>query len=290
MFLIDFDSDKLIKSPLNYTGGKFKLLPQILPLLPDNINTFVDMFGGGFNMGINIKADKIIYNDTLTQVVDLLYTFEAYDKEQILTSILSIINGYGLSKVNKESYLELRKQYNITSNCNEKDIMFYTLVCYSFSNQIRFNSKNGYNMPFGEREFNTNMRNNLDRFLNKLHSINVEFVNKDFTKLSVDKLGDNDFVYCDPPYLITCASYNEQDGWNEEKEKELLSILDSLNDNGVKFALSNVLESKGKSNDILKEWSEKYIIHKLNCSYGNASYQRKDKSKNTSVEVLITNY
>lgn len=35
-----------IKSPLNYTGGKYKLLPQIIPMLPSNINTFVDLFGG----------------------------------------------------------------------------------------------------------------------------------------------------------------------------------------------------------------------------------------------------
>lgn len=36
-----------IKSPLNYTGGKFKLLPQILPLMPDDIENFVDLFCGG---------------------------------------------------------------------------------------------------------------------------------------------------------------------------------------------------------------------------------------------------
>ena len=30
---------ELIKSCWNYTGGKYKLLPQILPLFPDNINT-----------------------------------------------------------------------------------------------------------------------------------------------------------------------------------------------------------------------------------------------------------
>jgi site-specific DNA-adenine methylase len=36
-----------IKSPLNYVGGKFKLLPEIIPLFPTSINTFVDLFGGG---------------------------------------------------------------------------------------------------------------------------------------------------------------------------------------------------------------------------------------------------
>ena len=54
---------ELVKSPLNYTGGKFKLLPQILPLLPNDIDTFIDLFGGGLNVGVNVKANKIIYND-----------------------------------------------------------------------------------------------------------------------------------------------------------------------------------------------------------------------------------
>lgn len=35
------------KNPFNYTGSKYKLLPQILPLFPSNIDTFVDLFGGG---------------------------------------------------------------------------------------------------------------------------------------------------------------------------------------------------------------------------------------------------
>lgn len=36
-----------VKSPLNYTGGKYKLLPQLLELLPKQVNTFVDLFAGG---------------------------------------------------------------------------------------------------------------------------------------------------------------------------------------------------------------------------------------------------
>ncbi len=36
-----------IQSPLNYTGGKYKLLNQLIPLFPKNINTFIDLFGGG---------------------------------------------------------------------------------------------------------------------------------------------------------------------------------------------------------------------------------------------------
>ena len=59
---------------------------------------------------------------------------------------------------------------------------------------------------------------------------------------------------------------------------------------GWEYIMSNVLENKGNSNDILKEWSKKYTVHYLNNTYGNCNYHAKDKSNNSTVEVLITNY
>lgn len=44
------ETSNFVKSPLNYTGGKSKLLPQLLNRFPKNIVTFVDIFGGGFNV------------------------------------------------------------------------------------------------------------------------------------------------------------------------------------------------------------------------------------------------
>ena len=40
-----------VKSPLNYTGGKHKLLPQITKLFPKDIDTFYDVFAGGRMLG-----------------------------------------------------------------------------------------------------------------------------------------------------------------------------------------------------------------------------------------------
>lgn len=73
------------------------------------------------------------------------------------------------------------------------------------------------------------------------------------------------------------------------RERDLLRKLDEISEAGVKFALSNVLESKGKSNDILKEWAKKYKVNYLNSTYSNCSYHKKDK-ESKDVEVLITNY
>ena len=280
---------KYIKSCLNYTGGKYKLLPQIMPLFPEDINMFVDLFCGGCNVAINVNAKKIICNDSEKVIIDLYNDWKNGECDELLNVLKETISKYELSKTNKEGFEKIRKDYN---DGNKEWFMFYAMLMHSFNYQIRFNKNGEYNMPFGKDRscFNQSTENNFINFVNEIHNKNIFFTNKDFTELKIEKLKEDDFVYCDPPYLITCASYNEKDGWNEIKEKQLLKLLDSLNDNNIKFALSNVLENKGKRNEILIEWCKKYNVHYLNNSYSNCNYHAKDKSKNSTVEVLITNY
>ena len=284
-------SANYIKSPLNYIGGKYKLLPQILELFPKNINTFVDVFGGGFNVGANINCNKIIYNDNIPLLVDLMNTFYTYDVEYIVNKIENNIINYNLSKTNKEAYLNFRKYFN--SNITKDPIDFYTLILFSFNYQIRFNSKMEYNNTFGQNrsEFNDRIKSNLINFVNLIQNKNIEFYNKDFLKLNLS-LASQDFVYCDPPYLITTGSYNDGKrgfkGWSEKEELELYHYLDVLDSKNMKFALSNVIESNNKENHLLKNWTKKYNIHRLNYNYNHSNFHR--KNINDSIEVLITNY
>ena len=284
-----------IKSPMNYTGGKYKLLPQILPLFPTEINTFVDLFTGGGNIAVNVNANKIIANDNETHVIDIYKAFQnGYDSvEGIINAIESYIAKYNLSIDNTEGFNKLRNDYNsnpFKSNYITSTVL-YVLICYSFNHQFRFNSKGEFNMPFGKNrsQWNDTMKKNLINFHKAITEKNIIFTNKDFNELKIDKLSLNDFIYCDPPYLITCATYNEKDGWNENSERKLLELLDKLNSQSVKFALSNVLFSKGKTNDILIEWSQKYNVHHLDYTYQNCNYHTKDKESKPD-EVLITNY
>ena len=293
---------KYIKSPMNYTGGKYKLLHQIEPLFPENINLFVDLFTGGGNIAANVKANKIVANDCEENIIGIYKTFQKYDNvDELIAQIEEIIKTYGLTIDNTEAYNKFRNDYNNlkTSQGNyplpissyNMDILLYVLICFSFNHQYRFNSKGEFNMPFGKErsQWNENMKNNLINFHRQIKEKDIVFLNKDFRQLKVDKLGINDFVYCDPPYLITCATYNEKDGWNQECEEDLLNLLDELNTKKIKFALSNVLYSKGKTNDLLIEWSKKYNVHHLDYTYQNCNYHTKDKT-NKSDEVLITNY
>jgi DNA adenine methylase len=274
---------------LNYVGGKYKLLPQLMPHFPDKINTFVDLFAGGCNVGINVEAKRIICNDKEKVIIDFYNECLKYSSEEMLKVLDNTINKYGLSKTNQEGFLRIRKDYN---DGNRTWDMFYAMLTHAFNYQIRFNSKGEYNMPFGKdrSSFNPSLRQHFISFVDRLKEINIIFNNRDYKELKVAKLQEGDFVYCDPPYLITTAAYNEQDGWTEKDEKELLYMLDYLNLHKVKFALSNVLIHKGKENKILQEWSKKYIVHQLNYNYGNSNYQTKDRSTEGSLEVLITNY
>ena len=283
-----------IKSPLNYTGGKYKLLPQLLEIFPKEIDTFVDLFAGGGNVAVNVNAKHIIYNDIMWQVPEMLQEFKRVGVEECLQRIDYFIEAYELSKDNREGYLKLRECYNNSFDLEfllTDPLMLYTLICYSFNNQIRFNSKHEYNMPFGKNRssFNPALREKFVAFVNRLQEIDIQFFSKDFRKLKIGGLRGSEFVYCDPPYLITVASYNENGGWGEQAERELLSKLDEIDKAGVRFGLSNVLESRGKENTILKEWAKRYKVNYLEHTYSNCSYHKKDK-ESKDVEVLITNY
>ena len=300
---MDLKKEELIKSPLNYTGGKYKLLPQILPHFPDEIDTFYDLFCGGCDVGINVKANKVVCNDILKQLIELLKYWSVNEYSFLHNEIKNIIkeynlsdsstNGYnfyncnsndGLSKYNNSQWSKLREDYNVSKSIK----LLFPLIIYTFNNNIKFD-ESGKFVAGGcnKRDYNKNIQNNFKKFIKKISKIDIDFLNSDFKNLYISN-NSNNFVYCDPPYLIGKATYNKN--WNKEKEKELLEFLDKLNSKGTRFALSNVLESKGKSNDILKDWSKKYKIIHLNNTYGNCNYHTKDKSKNSTDEVLIINY
>ena len=283
-------ANKYLKSPLNYTGGKYKLLPVIEPLFPKNIRYFVDLFAGGANVSVNVNAGRIISNDYDSNVIDIYRTMQSIPLEDILNHIKGRISEFGLSIDNAEGYNNFRAFYNSSRQRNPLDL--FVLICYSFNHQIRFNRNGEFNMPFGKNrsQYNSSIENNLRNFVQSIQSKNITFTSKDFSELDISKLKTTDFVYCDPPYLITCASYNENDGWNENSEIKLLNLLDNLNARGIRFALSNVLTNKGRTNEILLKWSEKYNVHHLTNTYSNCSYHAKDRSKDTTDEVLITNY
>ena len=280
-----------IKSPMNYTGGKYKILEHIIPSFPKKIDNFVDLFAGGLNVGINVNANTIYANDQITYLIELYKMFQDTTTDELLKKIKERIETYSLSKTNAEGYNALRAEYNKSKSLLD----LFVLTCFSFNHQIRFNSKHEFNTPFGKdrSSFNDSIERNLILFCNALHKKNIILSTGDFRDFDISKLSSGDVVYCDPPYLITTGSYNDGKrgfkDWTETEDADLLSLLDKLNDRGILFALSNVFAHKGQTNDALIEWSKKYNVLYIDKTYSNCSYHFKDRGTKT-VEVLITNY
>lgn len=270
----------LVKSPLNYTGDKFRLLPQILPHLPENMENFVDLFCGGGSVFSNVEANKIYVNDSNRKLIDLLIWFYYAREDVIFNTIETTIKDYELSRTNKEGYLKLRKFYNnIDGNC----VYLYVLICHAFNNMFRLNGKEEFNVPFGERTFNENMKTNLSQFLSSIKRRNLVFSDKDFSSIPVF---NGDVVFADPPYSNGVAAYNKN--WNTDDDLRLFRHLSDLGNKGVRFFMTNTFGNNGKYNVLLRSWSENYHVIPLNNDYKGSNHHRKDIGK--TQEVLITNY
>lgn len=282
-----------VVSPMNYMGGKKKLIQTLIENFPKDVKVFIDLFCGGATVGINAEAGYILFNDNIVPLIEMYKYMKQHKAETCLEYIDKTIAEWGLvqGEEGKNNYYSFRDEYyNATPVDKRHPLDLFILMAYSFNNQIRFavNKNWKFNIPFGANRssFNDKMRENLIGFINALHKKDCFFMSSDFADVPFDK---DAFVYADPPYLISQATYN--DGWDEEKERKLLGRLKELNDMGGRFALSNVLENKGEENTILKEWAETNgfnIIH-LDKSYANSYYHRKDRESKTD-EVLITNY
>lgn len=296
-----------IRSPLFYVGDKYKLMPEIKKYIPNYINNYIEPFVGGGSSFLNVKANHYYVNDINSYVIDIhkkLYEYRN-NKEEFFEKILKFIDNYKLScsykgitaleelkkqypktyyaKYNKESYLQLRTDYNQ----NKKDILrLYLLLIYGFNHMIRFNNKGDFNLPVGNVDFNNNVYDALNNYFNYLKNIDINYYNMDYKDfINSLKIKKDDYILLDPPYLISQSEYNKL--WNEEQEKELYNFLDKLNKEGIKFGITNLVYHKGEKNEIFDSWSKKYFVHEISSNY--ISFNN-NTIKNNSKEVFVTNY
>lgn len=299
--------NKALRSPLFYVGDKYKLYPKISKYFPKTINRFIEPFTGGGSVFLNIQANEYLLNDIDTNVINI-HNFLIEQSENpslFFEKVFDKIKKYNLShsyienivpqslknewkktyyaKFNKTGFNQLKNDFNSSKN---KDILdLYLLLIFGFNRMLRFNSKGEYNLPVGNVDFNKNVYTSLNSYFSLVKERKIQFNNLDFIDfLSNIKFKQGDFVYLDPPYLITFSEYNKL--WNKETEQKLINFLDYLNDINVKFAISNVTHYKGKINNIFLNWSDKYYSQDIKSNY--ISYH--DNTIKSFKEVLLTNY
>lgn len=286
-------------------GNKKKLINKgLIDLFPINIHTFYDLCAGSAIVSMNVNAKRYVINDTNIYLVDLYNFFKQLNDDDIIEGIKERIQQFGLAKERtkrnhyndkdklkeyKNAYLALRNHYNIAPpKSTEKLLDFYTLMFYSFSQQFRFNSKGEFNMPIGNDCFSEKNEEYIKNGCQFFKQDNVHISHFDFRNLPIKRLCSNDFVYLDPPYLNTTATYNENNGWNLDDELSLYKFCELLNEANIKWGLSNVFENKGQSNQQLIQWCEKNNWNVY--TFDKFTYMACGKGNSRAKEVFICNY
>ena len=297
----------IVRSPLFYVGDKYKLMEEIGKYIPKQISRFVEPFVGGGSVFMNVEADEFLLNDIDANIIAIHKMLCGYasDRQEFYKQVDTIVEQYCLScsykkdivpselkkefvktyyaRFNKLGYERMRSDYNKSS---ERSVfMLYMLLIYGFNRMIRFNRSGDFNLPVGNVDLNQNTIKALNDYFYLTTVKNPQWFNLDF-EIFIDRLdlSASDLVYLDPPYLITFSEYNKY--WNEETEKRLLSMLNRLNDKGIRFAISNVTRYKGKVNQLFLDWSQNYHSHSIKSNY--ISYH--DNTNKTFTEILVTNY
>lgn len=297
----------IVRSPLFYVGDKYKLISEIKQYFPLNIRQFAEPFVGGGSVFMNVDAEQYYLNDIDKNIIEIHKMLcEFADKQTCFFQLVDdTVNQYDLSysfkedvipeelkkqfvktyyaRFNKEGYEKMRHDYNMAQE--RSTFLLYMLLIYGFNRMIRFNKSGNFNLPVGNVDFNTNTANALENYFTLVIKKQPSWYNLDFEEfIRRLNLNEQDLIYLDPPYLITFSEYNKL--WNEATEQRLLNLLDSLNLQRIKFAISNVTHYKGKTNDLFITWAKQYEIHPIRSNY--ISYH--DNTIKSFNEVLVTNY
>ena len=262
---------------------------------------------GGGSVFMNVQANSYCLNDIDSYVIRLHRHLCkcANNQNKLFALIDKLICQYGLSRsykediiphelkwcfkktyfarFNKAAYIKMRDDFNQAS---QKDMtLLYLLLIYGFNRMLRFNKNGEFNLPVGNVDFNANVVATLKEYFEQVILKRPKWYNKDYKAFIKGlELSERDFIYLDPPYLITFSEYNKL--WNEKNEEELLALLDKLNDRGIRFAISNVTHYKGRENTIFTNWCSKYEVHPIVSNY--ISYH--DNTIKEFNEVLVINY
>jgi len=280
----------MIETPFNYTGSKFKLLEQLLPVFDYTKPYFVDVFAGGGSVYTNVldKYQKIIVNDIISDLIGIHNSLIQGD--DIISETKELCPG----KKNPLGFAKLRESYNDTPS----PAKLWSLMLSSTNNMMRFNQKFKYNQTYGDRGWNPNTDKKVESFTNHIRQYkdNIRFVSKPFDQIEVSS--DKIMFYCDPPYgriknddgsiakkQISEAGYNAF--WKEDDDKRLYDYLKLIDEKGSSFMVSGVLHHDGKTCWMLdKLIQDGYRYQELQFDYNKVSR----KGDKYTTEVIITNY
>jgi DNA adenine methylase len=231
----------MIKPPLKWAGNKYRVLPHLLPLI-GTPTRYCEPFGGSLSVALNVEANEYILNDVNKDLVAIYQNLVNPNDDSFIKYCEELFTPENNTK---ESYLELREHFNNTTDSMERARLFVYLNRHCFNGLSRYNSKGGFNVPFGKYDKPVCPSEQMNEF--RMFFLSKQLVR--FTSLSFEdstlysNLEDGDVVYFDPPYVPVSDTANftsyATDGFSHEQQVELAELAESLANRGVKVILSN---------------------------------------------------
>ncbi|RFA06670.1 hypothetical protein B7R21_19075 [Subtercola boreus] len=234
---------RAVKPFIRWAGGKTRLLPKILPYIPESFSNYHEPFLGGGAMFFAVQ-DRIAGRAHLTDLNEHLVN--AWIAVRDHHDELRPLFAWYLEHDSKTFYYEVRGSN--PSGLVERAARFLYLNGTSWNHLWRENSKTGaMNAPWGDRTFKSFDDTTLEGLKNTLSIADVH--HGDF-RSALDRVQSGDFVYLDPPYLPVFTNSDEKEPTSKFNKytakvfelpdlEELANICAGLSDRGIKWVMSN---------------------------------------------------
>lgn len=271
--------DQPVRPFIKWAGGKSRLLPKLLPLVPRSFDKYHEPFlgGGAMLLAVGSRATRgAICSDWNEEVVAAWNAVK--DSPDLLSELLSEY----VKNDSKDFYYEVRS--NQFDEGLRRAAHFIYLNRTSWNGLYRVNKKGEFNVPWGDRVFTPPSNSALSALSAYLRDVEVS--HRDFREaLSAVKAGD--FVYLDPPYLKV-SDTSKFDGYTQRRFglgdlEDLASECRRLTTLRVPFLLSN------RDSDAVRELFSEHSILPLTVRRSVAAQNRRDVEPIQSPEVIISN-
>ena len=218
---------------VKWVGGKRQLLDRILKRVPRSYGTYHEPFLGGGAVFFALSPTKAFLSDSNKR---LIRCYKGIRNN--VAEVISLLKGY---KRNRPFFLKMRELDIDQATDAEVAAWFIFLNKTGFNGLYRVNSKNRFNVPYGDNK-NAQIcdEENLMACHRALASAEVE--HEDFSKV-LDRAQPDDLVYFDPPYKrLSATSYFTSytaEGFTEDDQVRLRNVALELKRRGVHVLLSN---------------------------------------------------
>lgn len=270
--------------PIKCQGIKTKLVPFIQEYIAwEGEGRWIEPFLGSGVVGFNVNPKRAIFADSNPHIINF---YRSINEGEITPSVVKkylVDEGEKLTEGGKDYYYEVRTRFN--EYHNPLDFLFLSRA--GFNGVIRFNKKGGFNVPFNHKPerfskaYITKVVNQVRAIYKRCQLNDWRFICQNFDKTLVTAI-ENDFIYCDPPYIGRHVDYFNS--WDDDEEKRLHTLLSQTK---AKFMLSTWHSNQHRDNPYISGlWSDFVIVNREHFYHVGA----KEVNRKPMLESIVMNY